>query len=82
MEKVLDRIGGIMQNNGTAIRAGRQTMAHCNHTKDESWWEYDARGIPLARVCERCQAEKLASYRPDVLTDSGYWADEDIEERY
>jgi len=45
-----------------------------------SWWESDARGIPLCRVCDRCRKEKLARYRPDVLTDSQYWADEPIEE--
>ena len=45
----------------------------------ESWWENDARGIPLARVCEKCRKEKLKGYRPDVLTDSNYWADEAIE---
>lgn len=51
----------------------------CDHTKEESWWEHDARGIPLARVCERCVDAKLATFRPDVLTDSAYWADEAIE---
>jgi hypothetical protein len=45
-----------------------------------SWWESDARGIPLCRVCEKCQATKLATYRPDVLTDPEYWSDEPIEE--
>jgi hypothetical protein len=35
-----------------------------------SWWEYDAQGIPLARVCDRCRAEKLSGYRPEIL--SGY----------
>lgn len=53
------------------------------HTKnDGSWWEHDARGIPLCRVCEKCREEKLKGYRPDVLTDSNYWADEPIEEDY
>lgn len=52
----------------------------CPHTKDESWWEYDARGIPLARVCDKCREAKLGTYRPDVLTDPDYWADEPIEE--
>lgn len=51
----------------------------CEHTKEESWWEHDARGIPLARVCDKCRKAKLAKYRPDVLTDSNYWADEPIE---
>ena len=45
-----------------------------------SWWEHDARGIPLARVCERCRRSKLAKFRPDVLSDPNYWADEAIEE--
>lgn len=52
---------------------------NCSHTKEESWWEHDARGIPLARVCEKCRKAKLAKYRPDVLTDSNYWAYEPIE---
>jgi len=42
----------------------------CEHTKDESWWECDAQGIPLARVCDRCRKAKLAEYRPEIL--SGY----------
>jgi hypothetical protein len=50
------------------------------HTKhDGSWWELDARGIPLARVCDGCIKEKLKGYRPEVLTDSNYEADEPIE---
>jgi len=52
---------------------------NCDHTKENSWWEYDARGIPLCRVCDNCKAAKLAAYRPDVLTDSNYEADEPIE---
>jgi hypothetical protein len=52
----------------------------CEHTRDNSWWEYDARGFPLCRVCERCRKEQLSKYRPDVLTDSNYWCDEPIEE--
>ena len=46
---------------------------NCNHTKhDGSWWEHDARGIPLARVCDKCREEKLSRFRPDVLTNSNY----------
>jgi hypothetical protein len=44
-----------------------------------SWWESDARGIPLARVCPKCRAEKLAKFKPEVLTDSQYECDEPIE---
>lgn len=50
------------------------------HTKtDGSYWVNDARGIPLARVCEKCEDEKLAKFRPEVLTDSNYAANEEIE---
>ncbi len=45
-----------------------------------SRWANDARGIPLARVCPKCRAEKLSHYRPEVLSDSNYEADEPIEE--
>lgn len=44
-----------------------------------SWWENDARGIPIARVCDHCRDRKLAGYRPEVLTDPSYEADEPIE---
>ena len=36
-------------------------------TNRESWWEYDAQGIPLCRVCEKCREQKLARYRPEIL---------------
>lgn len=50
------------------------------HTKyDGSWWEYDARGIELARVCGRCSTAKLASYRREVLTNPNYEANEPID---
>jgi hypothetical protein len=41
---------------------------------------YDARGIFLTYVCEKCEKEKLSHYRPDVLTDSNYWHDEPIDD--
>lgn len=43
-------------------------MDNCNHTNDESWWEYDQKGIPLCRVCDKCIAARLAKYNPAVLT--------------
>jgi hypothetical protein len=50
------------------------------HTKrDGSWWENDARGIPLRRVCSECKEAKLARYRPEVLRNPNYHADEPIE---
>jgi hypothetical protein len=51
-----------------------------SHTKyDGSYWVNDARGIPLARVCGECESRKLARYRPEVLSDPSYGADEPIE---
>jgi hypothetical protein len=46
----------------------------------DGYWQYDARGIELCRTCDICHDEKMSRYRPDVLTDSSYWADEAIEE--
>lgn len=37
---------------------------------DPCWWENDAQGIPLCKVCDECRAEKLSRYRPEIL--SGY----------
>tara|TARA_B110001450_G_scaffold211610_1_gene203265 strand:+ start:340 stop:501 length:162 start_codon:yes stop_codon:yes gene_type:complete len=51
------------------------------HENQESWWEKDARGIPLCRVCDKCYEIKLSAYRGDVKTDPRYWTDEPIEER-
>jgi len=47
---------------------------------DGSWREYDAQGIPLARACPVCRTQKLRHYRPDVITDPQYIAEEAIDE--
>jgi hypothetical protein len=41
---------------------------------------FDARGIFLTYVCEKCVEEKLGRYRPEVLTDPNYYTEEPIEE--
>jgi hypothetical protein len=61
----------IISNDGSTCSCGSGNL---------SWWEYDARGIPLCRVCDKCKKERLSHYRSDVLTDPNYWADEPIEE--
>jgi len=43
-------------------------------SEEYSWWEHDAQGIPLCRVCDRCRDEKLRQYRPEIL--SGYTQDD------
>ena len=49
---------------------------------EPSYIEYDARGIPLTRVCNACRRERLARYRPEVLNNPQYECDEPIEEDY
>ena len=51
----------------------------CSHRGQYAWWEYDARGIEIAKVCDKCVKHKLAGYRPEVLTDYNYECDEPIE---
>ena len=47
--------------------------------KSEGWMEYDARGIPLTFVCDKCVDDKLKRYRREVRTDSQYRADEPLD---
>ena len=39
----------------------------CDHAGEPTWWEYDAQGIPLCKVCDRCVRAQLARYRPEIL---------------
>lgn len=49
----------------------RELLMNHPHTPDDgSWWENDAQGIPLCRVCDECQEAKLSRYRPEIL--AGY----------
>lgn len=54
-------------------------LNYCIHEGEDSWFEYDARGIELCRVCDKCKDTKLANYRQDVLRNPNYEADEGIE---
>lgn len=33
---------------------------------------YDARGIYVCKCCEKCRAEKMRGFRPEIFTDPGY----------
>ena len=57
-------------------------MSRCDHKREDSWWEHDARGIPLARVCDKCKAARLKGYRPEVFSDPNYEHDEPISEEH
>jgi len=50
---------------------------NCQHTREDSWWEHDGQGIPLARVCYKCVEYVLAKYNPVVL---GHYTQADIDE--
>ncbi len=44
-----------------------------NHTEgDGSWWEYDAQGIELCRVCAVCHKPKLNDH-PHTEGDGSWW---------
>ncbi len=45
----------------------------------ERWLLSDARGIPVGYVCDDCVEKRKARYRPEIFTDSQYYADEQIE---
>ena len=47
-------------------------LKRCTHEGEYSWFEHDARGIPLCKVCDKCKEAKLSIYRPEILTDPQY----------
>ena len=65
----------------TALRYDIRHSCECGKL-GEAEERYDARGIYLMRCCDKCWREKRKGYRPDVLSDPGFWADEPIEEDY
>lgn len=56
-----------------------ERMCYCG-SGQPARWHYDARGIALCKACVTCAPDKLAGFRPGVLTDPDYWHDEPIEE--
>jgi hypothetical protein len=40
---------------------------------------YDARSIFVAYVCDACEPDVRARYRPDIFTDPNYWTDEEVD---
>jgi len=58
-----------------------ELQAHkLTHTKGNSWWLNDARGIPLSRVCAVCVEAVEGTYKSEVLGKSGRYEDV-VEER-
>jgi hypothetical protein len=55
------------------------------HTKANSWWLKDAKGIELARVCDECVEQISNRYPPEVLGLAGRYedvVDEQIDDNY
>ena len=48
--------------------SGRYTNCRRCNTGKEAWWEFDAQGIPLCKVCADCADEALSRFRPEMLT--------------
>ena len=63
---------------GVTTFTHQQRLCSCG-SQEIPWGEYDARGIFLTYVCDKCRNERLSRYRPDVLSDSNYWHDEPID---
>jgi len=49
----------------------------CDHTIGDSWWEMDGRGIPLARVCDKCYDQVMSRFDPSIFE---YYDQSDIDE--
>lgn len=49
--------------------------AHVVHDSERD--EHDGQGIYLCRVCDRCKREKLAAFRPAILS---HYTQADVDE--
>lgn len=60
------------------LRARKFRACPCGSNRN-STWQYDAKGIALCRTCPACHEVKMMKYRPDVLANPAYKADEPID---
>ena len=44
----------------------------------DSQWQYDGRGIPLCRTCDKCHDKQMSKYRPEILE---YYTQADVDEQ-
>lgn len=55
----------------------------CNcGSREERYELMDARGIFCAYVCEKCEDEVRAKYRPEIFEDGDYECDEYVNDDY
>lgn len=58
----------------TRHEADERRMHECRdgHMSHEpTRWAKDAQGIELCRVCDSCESQKLARYRPEIIEGYG-----------
>jgi hypothetical protein len=68
----------VYQMEGVEDAVDRDILCKCGSGKGH-YALYDARGIFCAYVCDDCVEEKTAQYRPEVMSNPNYEADEPIE---
>ena len=73
------QLSAILREKGFVVPLGRDELDDHECDREESWWEHDARGIPLCRVCPQCKDAKLSRYRRDVLENPEYQSEEPID---
>lgn len=50
-----------------------QLQAHLSsHTKENSWWLLDAKGIEVTRVCAECIGAVKSRYKPEIFDVNQY----------
>lgn len=42
----------------------------------------DARGIFIAYICSKCEANHMSGFRPEIFIDSHYECDESVDEEF
>ena len=63
--------------NRTELSLHRQEVTH---TKENSWWLNDAKGIPLCRVCEECEEAAKKTFKPEVIGEGEGRYEDVVEE--
>ena len=63
---------------GWALAQEEANKCSCG-SGEQSYWEYDGRGIELEKCCSKCKRKKLAKYRPEIA--KRYYNELDVDER-
>jgi hypothetical protein len=51
-----------------------------SHTKQNSWWLKDVKGIEVSRVCDHCIAAVKAQYKPEIFGEGDESYEDVVEE--